>query len=469
MKAVTKLPASISNLATGEAKGGHAEGDVFTSIESIKGSNFSDVLVGDDNQNILNGEEGDDYIYGGDGDDQLFGEDGDDILQGYSGAEHLDGGAGTDTLYYAHSFNTEGVGVDLQAGKGFAGAEGDTYANLENIVGTSNGNDILYGDDNANAINAVGGADVIDARGGNDIIYSKLGIDHITGGAGSDRYVFESYAKQTFLDVDTPDDPTDTTRTLQIQDQVAIIYDFDINDPEEIIDLSDQLLDEVVLRDHPDGTLIELDGGRNLILVGIDKSALSTARFVLPEGITGLTLGDPATTAGLDITGSALDNILHGGFGDDTLSGGAGNDNIYGSFGDNVLEGGADQDWLVAGQGTDILDGGEDDDVASFLLSGEGVYVDVSNNDLRGGTAEGDTLIDIEKVEGSSFNDTIVLGGSVTQADGQGGDDTLVATIGTTSQILSGGSGSDTFVIKDGAAGYVGIMDFDFDDPDEKN
>jgi len=50
------------NLATRQLQGGHAEGDVFSNVENLTGSDFSDVLIGDGQANLINGERGDDIM-----------------------------------------------------------------------------------------------------------------------------------------------------------------------------------------------------------------------------------------------------------------------------------------------------------------------------------------------------------------------------------------------------------------------
>ena len=151
--------------------------------------------------------------------------------------------------------------------------------------------------------------------------------------------------------------------------------------------------------------------------------------------------------------------------GDDTLLGGTGNDTLYGGSGNDDLHGGADDDWLYGGSGSDylygsdgndflrgeagadILDGGADFDAASYLWSPSGVTVNLTNGTGFGGDAEGDTLINIEKLIGSDHDDFLFGDAGDNILHGDGGDDWLVGGAGA--DVLYGNGGTD-------AASYLG-------------
>jgi Ca2+-binding RTX toxin-like protein len=95
------------NLATKEASGGDAEGDVWTNFERLVGSAQADTLTGSTGGDTIQGAEGDDTVAGGAGNDDLRGGAGNDSLAGGEGADlvrggadndHLKGGAGNDSL-----------------------------------------------------------------------------------------------------------------------------------------------------------------------------------------------------------------------------------------------------------------------------------------------------------------------------------------------------------------------------------
>ncbi|HEY9344577.1 MAG TPA: calcium-binding protein, partial [Inquilinus sp.] len=146
------------SLATGLGSGGDAQGDTLTGIENLAGSIKADVLAGNDGVNALQGFAGN------------------DLLRGGAGADALDGGADVDTASYFES--AAGVSVSLLTGTGVGGnAQGDTLLAIENISGSSLGNDILTG---------TGGANTLRGWGGDDVLYGGAGADTLEGGAGID-------------------------------------------------------------------------------------------------------------------------------------------------------------------------------------------------------------------------------------------------------------------------------------------
>jgi len=113
-------------------------GDTLVSIENIIGSEFNDVLVGNnllenelwglggnDNiqgrgaQDIMHGGDGTDTIRGGDGDDILYGNAATDYLYGNADDDYLDGGAGVDALWGHTGADTFG----FTAGDAFTGSD----------------------------------------------------------------------------------------------------------------------------------------------------------------------------------------------------------------------------------------------------------------------------------------------------------------------------------------------------------
>jgi Ca2+-binding RTX toxin-like protein len=172
------------NLATGLGYGGTAEGDTLVSIENLMGSQYNDVLTGNDGANTLTGLNGDDILKGGGGADTLYGDAGNDTLKGGGGADTLNGGSGIDTASYTDS--GAGVFVSLITDSAAYGdAEGDNLNSIENLTGSAHHDD-LWGDNGANVLSGMGGNDTLKGYGGNDTLVGGEGNDTLYGMDGAD-------------------------------------------------------------------------------------------------------------------------------------------------------------------------------------------------------------------------------------------------------------------------------------------
>ena len=130
---------------------------------------------------------------GGTVDGTVYGEEEDDSFIAGLSAEVFDGGSGNDLLDFSRS---SGVTASLDnTVQGTRGAEGDSYVNIENLTGSANGNDKLYGSAANNALAGQGGADVLAAGDGNDQLTGGVGADVLTGGNGNDTFVFSAVAE----------------------------------------------------------------------------------------------------------------------------------------------------------------------------------------------------------------------------------------------------------------------------------
>jgi len=175
-------------IASNLAKGGEAEGDSFTSIEAVVGSDHEDFIFGNSANNVLDGGGDNDQLQGGDGDDTLIGGDGDDWLVGNAGADHLDGGEGLDFAVYMgdqgqSSGNQAGVIIDLHLGQAEGVAAGDTFESIEGVIGT-NWSDVIIGNGNDNVLIGYAGNDRLE--GDSSLGPKTYDFDQLVGGWGSD-------------------------------------------------------------------------------------------------------------------------------------------------------------------------------------------------------------------------------------------------------------------------------------------
>jgi Ca2+-binding RTX toxin-like protein len=133
-------------------------------------------------------------------------------------------------------------------------------------------------------------------------------------------------------------------------------------------------------------------------------------------------------------------------------------DTIIGNAGADVIHAGGGADWLKGGGGADLLNGGAGIDTATYEDSTAAVTVSLASGSGQGGTAQGDILVSIENLYGSSHNDTLIGNNTANVLTGGAGHDTLKG--GGGADTLDGGLGNDWIEIDraaDKAMGGEGI------------
>lgn len=376
----------------------------------IDGNRGDDELFGDDGQDTVVGSSGNDKLFGGNGSDGLFGGTGNDILAGGADADVLDGGAGTDTAVYEDS--ETGVTVDLLFNSAFGGtAEGDTFASIENVIG-SFFDDLIFGGDANNVLDgSVGddtlfgedGGDVLNGGDGMDVLLGQRGFDTLNGGNGNDELNGGDSADT--LNGDAGDDTLIGGAGSDILNGGA---------------------DNDLLQGGSGGDT--MNGGAGVDNLqgqnGLDTLNGGDGNDILSGGGNEDTLnGD----AGNDtLTGGAGSDILNGGADNDVLNGGSGGDTLNGNDGLDTLNGGSGNDTLIGGGGADNLNGDGNDDT---LTGGAG------SDELRGGDGT-------DVLNGGSGNDLLLGGDGQDTLNGGGNNDELRG--GSGADILNGGAGNDT-------------------------
>ncbi len=390
--------------------GGHAQGDRVRKVENLVGSAYADTLIGDGSENLFAGLGGADVLDGGDDSgDAVSYRDSDDAL----------------TLDLAGGIDDSAFLTAVSGGH----ADGDRLKGIEHVIGTAY-DDTITGDQNANTLMGLGGDDSL--VGGTE-------ADSIFGGEGSDT----------------------TSYSVSLQAVTLTLTD----------------------DDSFTGTGGDAEGD---VLREIERVIGSPQDDVL-TGFVDLMGADGADT----LTGSIEDDTLHGGAGADTLDGGAGSDtvnygdadvgvtlhladlqdgyvevvsvggdaeddrlknieNILGSEHDDIFGASSAPNSFTGGDGLDTVDYGASNAPITVSLA-----ADDANTSVQGGYADGDSLVGIERIAGSPFDDRLQGNIENLLLDGAGGSDSLIGS--NFVDTLIGGEGGADLADYSSSAGAVTI------------
>ncbi len=498
------------NGADGSAQDGWGGTDTLFNIENVTGSrDFNDTITGNEQANTLDGQGGNDALNGGAGNDTLNGGAGSDTVNGGDGDDTLNGGDGNDTLNGEAGFDTfnGGAGADIIVG----GAITDLAFNLDNNAANyDNGSGTL------GIIANLAAGTIVDEFGFTDQVSN---ITTVRGSRFGDTFIGSDGGQ--FVEVFFPGagndtvnggalGPTASNRVAYNNLNVAIRADFQAN--------------TVVARDAINPDPIVANAAIAAIgtdtLVNINQIAGSTAADLLYgsdrtdfiETFDGRQGDDTIDgRGGFDVvrydyvtTTVTVDLAVGSGVVKPTLSGpnisetdtfsniegvrgGNGGDALYGSDRTDVIE------TFDGRGGDDLIDGRGGVDAVRYNLSLQGVTVTLGNPGSSGTASDGspvlggqivaagtpsatigtDTLVNIENVEGSTFNDTITGNSQDNRLDGSAGDDTLSGQGGN--DTLLGGDGTDTavytgsrtnYLVSQNGDGSIAIQDLRVGSPD---
>lgn len=294
---------------------------------------------------------------------------------------------GTDINGVQQQLGTAGWVYSATTGWTFYGNQGD-YLDARGVL-NANGK--------GNASEVIGGTQVNDrihAGGGNDTVWGKAGNDHIEGGLGND-----------FLNGDAGND------TIDDEQGDDWIWG---NDGNDLINAGEGL--DNVFGGEGDDTIF---GG-----TGAD----------ILDGGAGDDVMHGDNLIGTNVAGLNDADIIAGGDGNDTLYGGQGDDALNGDDGDDILYGGSGNDAMVGWTGNDLfvmdtsdtgfgntMDGGLGFDTVDYSASGPNLVLGLNGVQQQTGIwvnlslapatpIPTDVFIDVEKVVGTAYNDTLESG-----------------------------------------------------------
>jgi Ca2+-binding RTX toxin-like protein len=414
-----------ANLANSALNTGEAAGDIYISIENLRGGAFGDVLVGNNGNNFLRGGEG---------------------------ADVLDGGNGNDTADYFNS--TVGLIVDLATpGNNTGEAVGDSYVAIENIrAGNGTFDDQLYGDANSNNLEGMAGIDVLDGRGGVDFasyqsstsaVVANLGNTAVNAGdAAGDTYTsIEGLIGTNLNDTLVGDggnnflrgglgaDSLDGGAGGDYADYIGSSAGLTVNLGNAVLNTGEAVGDTFANIEHIRGSnsndSLTGDAGNNFLRGGSGADTLdggggidTADYFSAATGVT-VSLTNPGSNTG-EATGDTFTAI-------ENLRGGASGDTLTGDTAANAIDGQGGNDRIDGASGNDVLTGGANQDTFVFNTSGFGQD---TITDFTAGNGTGHDLIELSN---SSFADFEEILTATTDVGGN-----AVITVGADSITLTG-------------------------------
>ena len=435
---------------------------------NLVGGADADYIYGGAGDDFLNGVGGDDYLYGGDGQDvildgagqdHLFGQDGDDeFYLTFGGADVIDGGAGFDIVHYEAADEGRTIVDFLNPGNNSGAAAGDQLISIEGFSG-SGLSDIVAGNDDTNAFYATLGADRYNGRGGQDLFFGST----LTGNISAFEIAFGTRAAtlaaaagisapptgsavayfQVWVDANSNGikDAGEVTKYADVLTSIEYFIGTNGNDK-----MTGSAADEI-FSPLLGANVVNGGGGTDTLSYNFLTGSIDG----LGTGVT-VDLAAGRAQAGLqstivnieNVNGSSWDDVLMGSTGrnalmgldgNDALDGRAGNDELHGGNGNDILVGGDGNDVLSGGNGEDVIDGGAGTDTLSYasastaiavsLLRGEGLSPIVNNVTMFSPASNGDSILNIENVVGSLYDDIITGSDGDNIIEGRTGDDTI--------------------------------------------
>ena len=391
-----------------------AEADqIAPDIESIRGSPYDDVLVGNDLENTLDGGAGDDRL-----DPRL-------------GPDTVLGGLGVDSADYGSRADPVELTLD--------GAANDGNAD----DGPTNGRDLIAND----VEGLIGGSadDSLVGNGQDNVLDGGAGDDQLEGLGGVDTADYSTRSSDIFVDL----------ADMAATDGDATEFDSVGPDVEDVLG----------------------GDGSDLLIGAAPANALSAGAgddvLVGAGGADALSGGDGADLASYAEHSAGVVADLDGEAGDDGAPGegdtlGSDLEALVGGAGSDQLGGNAEANFFDGGPGADVFTGGPGFDLVSYATRSTGVVADPDGAvDDDGEPGEGDTIgLDIEDLEGGDGADTLTGNAAENFIYGGPGFDRLDGASGE--DALFGDDGDDELVTRDdeGDLADCGLGD-DLARPDE--
>ncbi|MEO1634696.1 MAG: DUF4347 domain-containing protein [Cyanobacteria bacterium J06631_9] len=373
-------------------------------------------------------------------------------------------GAGTtqidlNTVEISRSAITGTITFDLLTGRHTVDASG---LSQDIIVDGGNKIDTILGGDGADRLIGKNGADVLSGGNNKDIIRGGEGADTLDGGNDIDTVDYIGSASGVTVDLfaGTASGGDGEGDTL---DNFERIYGSDHGDQ-----LSGDGGNNFIWG-RAGADVLNGGGGNDLLRGGEGADVLNggsgndVADYQTSTAAVSVNLLAGVATGG-EADGDSFSSIekVFGSAFDDSLNGDNSNNILVGNDGADSLSGLGGNDILRGGLGADTLDGGAGNDAVDYRSSASSISIDLFLNNFSGGDANGDTVLNVERIFASHFDDVIVGDANNNILYGYDGADMLsggsgndIIQGGAGFDVLDGGVGKDTLEYRQSAAGVV--------------
>jgi Ca2+-binding RTX toxin-like protein len=397
------------------------------------------------------------------------------ILYAGAGNNLLNGNTGSDTASYLYASAAVVVNLTATSAQTTGSSGLDTLLNIENLTGSSY-NDKLTGNSDNNVLNGGLGIDILAGGLGNDTYVINVLTDIVTELAGQGTELIQSSISYSLVDTDGAGINGGNVENLQLTGNTAINATGNALNNILYTNAANNILNGGTGLDTASYLYASAAVIVNLTTTSAQLTGSSGSDTLLNiENLTGSSFNDK-------LTGNSGNNILNGGLGIDNLAGGLGNDSY-------VINVPTDMVTELIGQGTDLIQsaisyslvdtdgaGANGGNIENLQLTGNTainatgnalnnvLYANTANNILNGGTgidtvsylfgasagvtiglasatsqttggSGSDTLLNIENLTGSSYNDKLT---------GNNGNNAINGGFGA--DILTGGLSTDRFI-----------------------
>ncbi len=420
-------------------------GAVSIGTDFLSGGDGNDLLIGSASfRDVLNGDAGDDYF----------------DMSRYTGSmnKRIDGGADFDVVKLAGNRADYKI---VPIGNGRFLVEGlvrnfyevwsveqlvfddmdlatNTLANFSIIQGTELDDVIGPGTSPAGQPLITQYGDEINGGGGNDFLDGGAGADKLKGGTGADTFVFDGV---DILEDYSPAENDLIRSSASISGFVGRIEligtaDIDATASANFLFSANFTGNDGanVLTGNSLNDLLSGQGGDDTLVGGLGDDVMDGG-----AGVDTASYADASGTVVVDLSRSGIQQTQAGGkdqlLNIENLVGSDFSDRLLGSAANNVIEG---------GNGDDYISGRTGFDTASYAHAQAGVTVSLALTVFQDTTGAGsDRLIAIEALIGSVHDDSLTGNSARNTLDGGDGNDRLVG--GGGADLLIGGTGADAF------------------------